>query len=158
MRYGRLFMACALGVGLLAACGSGTQQVTGKASGQKLMQPATAEVICTGNGEIRVIYAAPNYDKLAEAGGQTNPTFRWQLSDLGGHGACYLLGIPDKESLPLFGAEKDAKHVLRSVDTFQLLNGQCVCRPITTQVKEGVFRPIPKERRTQPISPNPPGQ
>jgi hypothetical protein len=104
-----------------------------------MLQPGWADVWCRSSVEPGVDYMAPGYDKMSEGLGKARPNIRWSLTDMGGDGSCYLLGIPER---PSAGA---AKYVLRSVKSFERSGGQCVCRPVRTRVQEGIYRPKTKK-------------
>jgi len=131
----------------LVACGAGqvvddqapppeAPEGVGLTTSPPLLEPGLAEVRCGGPNGLEVEYNAPGYERMNESLGKKGPVFRWVLSDLGGKGTCYLLGIPDRSGDP-----HKAKFVLRSTKTFELVNGQCVCRNVRTPVQEGVFKP-----------------
>lgn len=102
----------------------------------ELLQPGWADVWCRSSSEPGVEYMAPGYDKMSDSLGKARPNIRWSLTDMGGDGNCYLLGIPERRGP---GA---AKYVLRSVKTFKRAGpGQCTCRPLRTRVQEGIYRP-----------------
>ena len=106
----------------------------------ELLQPGWADVWCRSSSEPGVDYKAPGYDKMSEGLGQERPNIRWSLTDMGGDGKCYLLGIPERRSA---GA---AKYVLRSVKSFERpAMGRCVCRPLRTRVQEGIYKPKTKK-------------
>jgi hypothetical protein len=155
-----------LGLLLLTAlavrCGTSTSQEAApapeprEAPAQTLLAPASAVVSCVGDAP-QVVYNAPGYDKLSAAMDRPAPQFEWVLTDIGGHGVCWLLGVPRRDNPT--PEEMRNKYVLKSESSFPRVNGHCQCVPLTTWVKEGVFRPKHSKKATpdQAVPPAEPG-